>query len=534
MTGLGLDPSTGLALAALGLVAAFFAVRPEIWHRLFLAPIDPRPLGLMRIAFGGVVLWMFLSLGPLVRFLFTDEGMWLTDMARARYGAPLGSLGSLSVLHARSDPLVVFTLYAALLVALALMTAGVWTTWTTALSWLLVQQFYGYTPTALYGADRVVRVYLFLAMFAAWGEAYSVDSWRANRRAVLGGASALPARPWIAAWPARLMMLQLACIYCSSGLLKTGITWRGGTALYYVLNGDHLYRYPAQAAVTWLQHAGVLPLMTWLTRGWEMLFPVVLAGVALQGYERDRREGRWPSIGPARRRLSWLLAGAAWCAVAGIVGVVAARALAPGAAEPGSRRLLASAAAAVVAVLPAVIIPLYRLIRRGWPTGHHFLLHWLLGRRTWLGFGVLFHLGIEAGTNLGAFPQIMLAVYFSWLTGREVDWLVGLLFTRPLRQGEPGRPIRRAWWQRAVFAIGDRLRHRAPGHCVDVRYHPDDAGIRRAALVRLLAPRACAAFVADSTLPAATIRVESASAGTLRDRALSRLLEAVGRRSGSR
>jgi hypothetical protein len=490
----GVDPLVGLGLAALALCAAVFALRPEVWARVFLAPIDPRPLALMRIVFGAVVLWNFLTLGPIVRFLFSDDGLWLTDMARARYGAPLGFLGSLSVLHVRSDPPLVLALYAALLVCVALMIVGAWAAWTTPLSWLLVEQFFGYTPAALYGADSVTRVFLFLGMFSAWGEAYSIDSWRARRRALLGGAPALPARAGIPAWPARLMMLQLACVYTSSGLLKTGVTWRDGTALYYVLNGDHLYRVPMQWAVTWLHASGVLPLATWLTRWWEVLFPLVLLGVALQGYERDRREGRWPSAGRARRLASWLLVAGAWLALAAAIGVATARALAPGPLEPATGRPVGMLAGAAVAIAPALAIPLYRLLRRRWPGGHRVLLHWILGRRTWLGFGVLFHLGIEAGTNLGVFPAIMVALYFAWLRGPEVDWLAGRLFSR----------------------------------LIEVRYHPDEAAIRRAALVRLLAPRACRAFVADPALAPATVRVDRAGPG-LRARCARSVLQLVGR-----
>jgi len=445
----------------------------------------------MRIAFGAEVLWTFLTMGPVVRFLLTDEGLWLTDMARARYGAPLGSFGSLSILHWRSDPATVFATYTALLVCLTLLTLGAWTTWTTPLSWLLAEQLYEYASTGLYGTDSVVRVYLFLAMFSAWGEAYSVDSWRARRRAILDGAAVLPGRRKAPAWPVRLMMLQLACIYCASGLLKSGITWRDGTALYFVLNGDHLYRFPAQTAVTWLQYVGVLPVLTWLTRWWEVLFPVVLAGVALQGYEADRRAGTWPAIAPGRRLASWALAVVAWCALAGAIGgravAAAAGSASSGVTVAGTMLLAAAGAAAAVGV--------YRLVRRSWPSGHHALLHWLLGRRTWLGFGVLFHLGIEAGTNIGTFPEIMLAVYCCWLAGPELE----------------------------------RLGARLTPQRVDIRYHPDVAGVRRAALARLCAPWACRAFTADVTLPAATIRVESLGGRGIRHRALRGLLHAASR-----
>src|SRR5690606_20860763 len=89
-----------LILAALGLLIAFFVVRPELWRRLFFQRIDPRPAGLFRIAFGLVVMVTFVDLlgphGPLddsvARYLFTDEGLWLNDMARKSYGGKLATL----------------------------------------------------------------------------------------------------------------------------------------------------------------------------------------------------------------------------------------------------------------------------------------------------------------------------------------------------------------------------------------------------------------------------------------------------------
>jgi hypothetical protein len=181
----------------------------------------------------------------------------------------------------------------------------------------------------------------------------------------------------------------------------------------------------------------------------------------------------------------------AWCALAGAIGgraVAAAAGTADSAATVSGTMVLAAAGAAAA-------IGAYRLVRRAWPSGHHALLHWLLGRRTWLGFGVLFHLGIEAGTNIGTFPAIMLAVYFCWLAGSELERLAPWLVPRR----------------------------------AEIRYHPDAAGVRRAALARLLAPWACQTFTADPTLPAAAIRVEGLSGRGVRDRALRGLLHAASR-----
>src|SRR5262249_53758017 len=198
------------------------------------------------------------------RVLLTDDGMWLTSMARARWSGSLrylwdpvhgfehwwsplqAMLGLPSVLHLRSDPPLVFTIYTMLFVSLTLMTLGVWTRWTTIACWILVEQLYRYQGLFYTGGDFVIRSFLFLGMLSQWGEAYSVDAWRRQRRLLLGGAQQFPALRQIPAWPQRLMMFQLTYIYVVTGLMKNGPTWRNGTALYYTLNLDHFYRVPAQ------------------------------------------------------------------------------------------------------------------------------------------------------------------------------------------------------------------------------------------------------------------------------------------------
>ena len=47
-------------------------------------------------------------------------------------------------------------------------------------------------PVFYTGGDTVVREFLFLGMFAQWGQAYSIDSWRRRRKAILGGAEQIP------------------------------------------------------------------------------------------------------------------------------------------------------------------------------------------------------------------------------------------------------------------------------------------------------------------------------------------------------
>lgn len=468
----------GLVLAAA--LAAFALLRPEIWCRLLFTRIDPRPAGLMRIAVGAVALWTFITLGPHVRLFFSDEGLLLPGMAREisrgplrylwdpargfeHWWSPLEALvGSSSILHLRSDPLVVFAIYGLLLVSAALLTLGVRTSVTAVATWALAEQLYRYDPMFANGGDLVLRAFLFLGMLSSWGEAYSVDAWRRRRRALLGGADRFPALRRIPAWPLRLMMLQLALIYFVNGWLKTGVPWRDGTALYYALNLDHFYRIPAQSVVTWLQYLGVLPLMTWLTRAWELFFPLALLGAALRAYETERAAGRWPDAPSWRRFVSW-----AALAVGGLAAVV----LADGAVIAG-----------VFGASAGLLFVLYRALRAWSPRTHRLVLDWLLGKRVWLVFGLAVHLGIDIGMNIGTFPQIMMVVYLAWLSGPEVE----------------------AFWR--------FLLRRAPAFIV--LHHSDDASVRRASLLRMWDYGRRLEFASDPGVGPHALRVQLAGTGS--------------------
>ena len=207
-----LEIATNLALTGLVLMIAFFAVRYDLWRRLWFDRVDPRPAACMRIFFGLVIVITFTDLlkpsGPLeisvARFLFTDDGLWLTDMARKNYGGDLKELwdpehgvkgvgswfailyNKFCIFHMRSDPPFVFLLYGMMLASLVGMIVGWKTRAMTIIAWILVENFYRYSPIFYTGGDTVVRVFLFLGMFSRWGEAYSLDSWRRRRRAILG------------------------------------------------------------------------------------------------------------------------------------------------------------------------------------------------------------------------------------------------------------------------------------------------------------------------------------------------------------
>jgi hypothetical protein len=528
-----LDQATQLSLYAIALLVLFFMVRPELWKRLWFQRIDPRPAALMRIGYGMVLFWTFVDFvlphPPLdvsmARFLFTDEGIWLTDQARKNYGGKLGTLwdpehgfqywhgifvamwDKFTILHFRSDPTFVFTIYGLMFTSVGLMIFGVWTRWTTILAWVLVESLYRYSPVFYTGGDTVTRVFLFLGMFARWGEAYSFDSWRRRRKAILGGAERFPALRQIPAWPLRLMMLQLAIIYCATGLLKSGATWANGTALYYSLNLDHFYRTPRQIpVVVFMQYIKVLPVMTVFVRWWEVIFPVVLLGVAINGYERDRRAGLWPRAAVWRRWLGYVLFFAAWAIGAYMAGL-GAHYFIPDERLPVPRDQVIALFAGLAMAVPMLAVALYLSLRRMLPRVFDFVRHWIIGKRFWLVFGFGMHIGIDVGMNVGTFAEVMMAVYLAWLSGPEVEAFWRYVSSDPVAPGEGDRPIRKRKWQRIMLAPFDRLRFRQPGKVCTVLHHPDDASVRRAALLRCWDLGHRLEFEADEDVPPQRLQV---------------------------
>ncbi len=490
-----------------GIVVLFFLIRPELWQRAFVDRIDPRPAALCRIAVGLTTLWAFGALLNFSDVLFTDEGMFLPEMARSRHGDVLRTewdpehglrhwgvlwkiLGSRwSVLHFRSDPTTVYSIYIALFVTATLMTVGKWTRIMSFLTWLLMRQLYGYTPIFFSGADTVLQCVLFVGVFMPWGEAYSLDSWKRRRQEILSGANdgAFPALRNVAPWPSRMMMVQMTIIYCATGMLKSGPTWAAqGTALYYAMNLDHFYRMPLTGLVQIGQDTRILMLMTWVVHWWEMLFPFALLGVALNRWQDEKREGTWPDVPLWRRVMSWALL-VSMLVIGLAIGMMVVKyywepEIAP-AWLPSDTQSAAWVLAAMVGAVPFLLVGVWQVEQRRAPEAFDTWRYSVLGRRLWLTMGVAMHLGICVLMNVGLFVPVMLAMYPAWLSAKEVDALWWFLGTRRAMPGEAGRPTR-ARAMSALMIVPDAFRFRVARPQLTVLHGSQVISIRRAALLR--------------------------------------------------
>ncbi|PRQ08242.1 HTTM domain-containing protein [Enhygromyxa salina] len=560
-----IEAATQYMWIAFALLIAFFVLRPELWRRLWFRRLDPRGPALARIGLGITLVWTFLDLLVLQgEWLFTDQGLLLTDMARKNYGGKMRTLWDpehgfehwwdvftvltdrWSVLFIRSDPPFVYALFGLLFVFGTMMTIGLYTRVSTILSWLLMLQLYNYNPIYYTGGDTVMRVMMFLAMFIDWGQAYSVDAWRARRRAILAGAEQIPAPKRIAVWPIRLMMIQLACIYSATGLLKSGKTWANGTALYYALNLDHFYRVPAFTLYAWADKLYITRVMTVTVHWWESLFPLVFLGELLRGVDKDQAAGTW--VGPvprwtfyalglagsvlvvwtaptwartaplfllaamiyADRRwmkepdksgtdvVAWTIRGLSWLCLIGFVAIGAVFAdlgvlyyFNPPKDAPAwlqNKALLRNAASIATISVPLFLAAVILILRTWMPRAYRFTRDWLFGKRLWLTMGLFMHIGIDLTMNVGTFVQVMIAVYPIWLAGDDVDAMWRYLLWRAAKPGEAGRPpvpkgsLRR--FGRLLIAPFERAKYRVRRPAWVCIHGPSEAAIRRVALLR--------------------------------------------------
>lgn len=498
----------------LGLVALFFLVRPELWRRLWLSKGDPRGAGVLRILLGITVFWTMADLLAVGRELFTDEGLWLTEMARHKYGGVLKTQwdpehglehwtdvfdilwNKWTILHVRSDPTFVFTIWGACLFSCLLMIFGVWTRVTTIITWILVNQLYNYSPVYYAGGDTVLRCMLFLSIFLKWGEAYSVDAWLRRKRAVLkGGATKVPGYRPIPQWPLRLIMLQLALIYCSTGLLKSGRTWADGSAIYFAMQLDHFYRVPTTGLTSFLYWAGPLRVVTVVVHWWEILFPVLLVGLSLRAFEAGKKDGSWPETPAWRRGLSYAVCAALAGEAVYLAYYVGFYYYNPKFFPPNYPQLSQGQAGMALSIGIALALALavggYLALRRFWPKGHAFTLKWLFGRRFWLGLGLFMHIGIELSMNVGTFVQVMIATYAAFLIGPDLDWFWSWVGSRAAKPGEadrPGAPVNPKPLERLKYLASipfHRTEYRVPLPKTVVLVSGDENAARRASLLRM-------------------------------------------------
>jgi hypothetical protein len=203
--------------------------------RFWLGRIDLRPLGLMRVAFGGLVVWSILGFAPeLLDFFSDDQGV--APRSAILHGLVRDSRVSLFDLAGPTWMLLL--LYGVTLAAALLLMIGWHTRAASVVAFLMVTSLHERNLMVLDGSDNVTRVLLFWLMFMPSGARYSVDAW-------LRLQNGKPLVTHSIAFPIRIGQLQVAWIYLNSAMHKSyGAVWHNGTALGLALGLDHMFTTP--------------------------------------------------------------------------------------------------------------------------------------------------------------------------------------------------------------------------------------------------------------------------------------------------
>jgi hypothetical protein len=487
---LALGPTLGwLTFGCTLTFAAVILLDLDRWRRFWWQTEDPRAIAAFRIAFASVLLININNMWPHFEFLFTDEGLFMTDAARQVLGGkqfegfgegvdgePTGFFDRAAVLHwllgPRHSLLFFWDSPTAFYVQLAIweivtvaFLLGFRTRLAGLVSLVLTLGITGRNPIYMSGADTVFRVMFVYLVLARSGHAYSIDNWLRCRRlrragklderdgpgAGAGAASGLAAiYRRIPAWPRLLIILQLATIYLWTGSAKTGHIWARGDSLYYALNLDHFNRVPMQFIGS-VFGTNLFRLMTWTVHFWQIGFPLMVLGLIVRWARRERLE---PPSGWRRwgLRAAWSLL---WVGALAIVWVGLPVHVPP--RESGMPDVQVIRALTLVGGLVfgvGVAWGWYRMRERP-PTfslrGHTLTLTLerfftiFFGRRVWLTLGVIFHLHILVLMNIGMFAPVMIVVYVACLNGTEIAAVLRRLGQSLGRLGVPGVP---AWVRR--------------------------------------------------------------------------------------
>ena len=234
------------------------------WDRFWFAPAPTSTIGLVRIAFGIVMVGWGLALTPDLLTFFSQDGVVPLQPPYVGWG----------LLRFFPSDAAVIGVFVAHLVASVCLLLGVVTRLAAAVVFVTLLSLLRRDPFIFNSGDAVLlNISFFLALGPA-GESLSIDRLLRAR----GRFWEFPER---AQWPVRLMQVQLSVIYFVSVWAKVrGTTWNDGTAVSYALRLHQLHRFPIPRFLT--SEPLIVNLLTYGTLAVEL-------GIAILVWNRRAR-----------------------------------------------------------------------------------------------------------------------------------------------------------------------------------------------------------------------------------------------------
>ncbi len=227
--------------------------------------IDPRSLALFRILIALILLLDLAVRATDLAAMYTDDGMF----SRAEICYRVTSIWNWSF-HFGSGAwqyqAFLFSLAGGLAVCLLV---GFETRIAAIGSWLLLVSLQHRVLAVLSGAEILLRMLLFWAMFLPLDRCWSFDGWRRRRRGEMGSDRSMR----VVSIGSAAILLQMAQMYFFSAIFKSNEQWFHGEALAGSL-AHSFYALPPAAFL--LKFPTALKLLTWASLALEWVGPVLL------------------------------------------------------------------------------------------------------------------------------------------------------------------------------------------------------------------------------------------------------------------
>ena len=217
---------------------------------------DPTALGLCRILLVALFTASLLSHVGAVATYFSDASVVAGDFARRAFPTRW------SLFFWVTDPTAVQAIFCVGVVAHLLWLVGLFTRAASLVAWGVWVSMIGRNHLLYTFADQLQMVLCSLLMLLPAGRGLSLDASRRGK----GGP--------VPVWCRRIIQLQLAVVYASTALMKTGVTWRAeGTALYYSLANPFNRFFDLPQLWAFVQPWALRPA-TWVVLAWEHAFAI--------------------------------------------------------------------------------------------------------------------------------------------------------------------------------------------------------------------------------------------------------------------
>lgn len=207
--------------------------RGALWRELF--GIDLRTVALFRIALALSLLADLLMRSVDIEAFYTDYGVVPRSVLKS-----LWNTSAYFSFHTLFDsPIAVGFLFAVNAIFLCLLLVGWNSRAMVVIAWLFLVSLQSRNPLVLQGGDILLRCMAFWAMFLPLGAYLSLDAKKRYATHLPGDDPARPVRAF--SWGTIAILLQTACVYWFTALLKNDPSWwQNGYAIYLALNIDLL------------------------------------------------------------------------------------------------------------------------------------------------------------------------------------------------------------------------------------------------------------------------------------------------------